>query len=933
MKKILLLLTLLIVGVTFSQVPQTLTLGSGTSSSATRGPFQRSSSSSSSVFSRAVMLYSAAELSGLTSTAVISQINFDLGSSNIITASGNATMLIYMKNSSATEVPALNTTWNDAITGATLVGTYTFNTTNNFPGSEGFLSFVLDSDFDYTGNALEVAIDWDSSNLLPADPFLPNLYFSGNGSLEWHYDNTSHTSLIYQSGSSSAPSALTSSGNRKSQRVNTQFIYTDPNAENTLTIGTGTSASATRGPFQRSSSTSNAVYSRASLAYTATELTTLTSNALISKIDFDLGSTNVITASGDAVLRIYMKNSSITEAPAVNTEWINVIDGATLVGTYTFNTSNNFPGVEGFLSFDLDTNFNYTGGTLEVAVDWDCSALVPADAGQPNLLFSGDGSLNWHWTATSHVSLIYQSGSSSAPSTLSSSSNRKSQRANTQFVYKVLTSSSWDGSTDTDWHTAANWSTNKIPTDLVAVSIPTGLTNYPIANAAVTTFSINMAPGTSFIANSTVTGNVTYNRTLDFVAGNANGWHLVASPVAGQAYNNAYATANNLATSGSKRGLATYNDANGAGLKFTYLEDDDSNAGTFTSGIGYSVKRGSTGTVAFTGTINTNDVNGVTVSTAGNGFNLLGSPYTSYISSQTFLDNNSNLDQTQIWIWKQGVSSGNYITMTAKGDNFILAPGQGFFVKATSGTTVNFAKSNQAANADTFQKSSKTEVQLLMNDGENNRFAKFYFLNNVTNGFDAGYEGEVFGGIESSFDLFSQLVEDNLGKNYQVQSLPLSEIESTITPLGIKAIANKEITFSVETLNLPEGINVFLEDREKNIFTNLKESNYKITLEQAASGIGRFYLHTSSKSALSTDNIALENVSIYKTDTKTLRIVGLQQGKANIKLYNVLGKQVMNSSFESNGVKDISLTNLAIGVYIIQLQTENGNLNKKIILE
>ena len=495
--------------------------------------------------------------------------------------------------------------------------------------------------------------------------------------------------------------------------------------------------------------------------------------------------------------------------------------------------------------------------------------------------------------------------------------------------------STWTGNSTTDWDTAGNWSTI-VPTATTDVTIPSGLSNYPIASSAVSTNGITMTAGTSFIANSTVSGNVTYNRTLTSKAADADGWHLISSPVVGQVYNNAYATTNGLATSttdGTRRGLATFNDANDP--KFDYLLTGDSNAGTFTSGFGYSAKIASTGTIAFTGTINTSDVNGVTVSSSDSEFVLLGVPYTSYISSQTFLNDNTNLDQSQIWVWEQGTTGGNYIAATAKGDNYILAPGQGFFVKkATTGATVDFAESNQQSNADTFKKSSRTEVKLLMNDGENNRFAKLYYVNNVTKGYDTGWEGETFEGIKNNIDVFSQLVEGNQGKNYQVQSLPFSEIEYTIIPLGIRVPANKEITFSVEALNLPSGINVFLEDRAKNIFTNLNESDYNITLLETTDGVGRFFLHVSSNSVLSIDDdLALDNISIYKANASTLRIVGLQQGNASIKLYNVLGKQIMNSSFEADGVKDISLPSLAKGVYIVQLNTEAGKLNKKIVLE
>ena len=131
MKKTLLFIAILFTGILSAQ--STITIGDGTSESATRGPLQRSSSSSSSVYSRAVLHYSATELSTtLTSSATISQINFELGSENIITApSGDATIKIYMRNSTATDVIG-DSSWTDAIDGATEVGTYTYNITNNF---------------------------------------------------------------------------------------------------------------------------------------------------------------------------------------------------------------------------------------------------------------------------------------------------------------------------------------------------------------------------------------------------------------------------------------------------------------------------------------------------------------------------------------------------------------------------------------------------------------------------------------------------------------------------------------------------------------------------------------------------------------------------------------------------------------------------------
>ena len=215
-----------------------------------------------------------------------------------------------------------------------------------------------------------------------------------------------------------------------------------------------------------------------------------------------------------------------------------------------------------------------------------------------------------------------------------------------------------------------------------------------------------------------------------------------------------------------------------------------------------------------------------------------------------------------------------------------------------------------------------------------NRYARIYYDNNATLDFDNGFDGETFSGVANTFDVFTQLIGNNVGKNYQVQALPNTDLASMVIPVGVKADANKEITFSAEAMNLPTGIKVFLEDRVHNTFTRLDEANatYKVTLTAALDGVGRFYVHT-TQSALSIDNVTLTGVSIFKANAATLRVTGLTQGKASISLFNVLGKQVMSTSFEATASKDISLPKLARGIYFVKVQTATGELSKKIILE
>ena len=210
-----------------------------------------------------------------------------------------------------------------------------------------------------------------------------------------------------------------------------------------------------------------------------------------------------------------------------------------------------------------------------------------------------------------------------------------------------------------------------------------------------------------------------------------------------------------------------------------------------------------------------------------------------------------------------------------------------------------------------------------------------YYLDNATKAYDAGYEGEVFTGLPESFSIYTHLLEDNQGKNYQTQSLPNSDFESMVVPVGLIVGEDSEITFKLEASNVPAGLKVFLEDRQEGIFTQLDvvDSDYKVDISRDSDNIGRFFIHTAVKTVLSVDDIVLQGVSVFKSNTSTLKIAGLKNGKVSVSLFNVLGKSVLNSTFQANGVKEISLPKLVAGVYLVQLTTESGKLNKKIILE
>ncbi|WP_288956413.1 T9SS type A sorting domain-containing protein [uncultured Polaribacter sp.] len=458
-----------------------------------------------------------------------------------------------------------------------------------------------------------------------------------------------------------------------------------------------------------------------------------------------------------------------------------------------------------------------------------------------------------------------------------------------------------------------------------------------------------------FIVNGTITDKRIYQRrTL-----NKKKWFLISSPFLNAKKSKFLTTSTNTVTNsaangflsgdGTKTSFASYNDGNASGSKYVYTLEASKTTGNLTDAAGYSIyldKASGTPAYAMQGKYHHGATTSVTISDAGNGYNLVGNAYLAYVyannaanaTHNVLLDNTGILDQETIWLWDG--DSATWITKNqSDGTGYHISPGQGFFVKAkTGGGNFTFDKDLQTIDSsdDVFLKSSNNnrfEVDLNVTIGKQKRSASIRYIDNMTTDFDNGYDSSTFGGYASSFEVYTNLVGKDSGKKLAIQSLPNVNFEDMIIPVGVTADANSEITFSAKALNVPTGYKVFLEDRLNSTFTRLDEvdAEYTATVTEKTTE-GRFYLHART-SALSLDSELLNSVRIYKSNTSTLKIVGLSQGKTNVSLYNVIGEQVLKASFNANGTKEISLPRLSSGVYVVQLETETGKVNKKIVLE
>ncbi|MFK8058621.1 MAG: glycosyl hydrolase [Polaribacter sp.] len=491
----------------------------------------------------------------------------------------------------------------------------------------------------------------------------------------------------------------------------------------------------------------------------------------------------------------------------------------------------------------------------------------------------------------------------------------------------------WDGSAGTNWNTAVNWVQNAVPNTTDIVFIPRNLENYPIVSADITLGQLVIDSGASFITSGTVTGGVTYYADLP-----DNKWHLISPPVSGQVMNNNWVAAAGIAAGqGNNIAIGAYQNGalNSSTGPWQYFSGTTT---SFSNGTGYAMQKLSEGMFIFNGSLPSGTQNIPITQGSNSSWNLIGNPFPSYIDVAAFLTANATPLKNAfeaIYVWN--VDTDSYTALTSS----YIAPGQAFFVNSDAASTtisVTEAMLSHQENVQFYKNSSTPKIAITV-DISNNSITKtteIEFLENKTKGLDPRFDIGLFDGVNSDFSIYTHLLENNQGVKFQKQTLPNIDFETTVIPLGVKAEAGKEITISTKTLNLPEGLNIFIEDRVLNTFTKLNETNanYKVTLNETLNDVGRFYIHTSSKNVLNTNDVLLQNITIYKVNAETLRISGLKENNTTkLKIYNLLGKEVLSTDFKNERTKDINISKFSTGVYIVQMKNKQGTFNKKIIVD
>ena len=375
----------------------------------------------------------------------------------------------------------------------------------------------------------------------------------------------------------------------------------------------------------------------------------------------------------------------------------------------------------------------------------------------------------------------------------------------------------------------------------------------------------------------------------------------------------------------------------------------------FTAGKGYMIRSANdwplTATVfngQFTGVPN----NGIITQPIGLGYNLLGNPYPSPISSDEFIVDNGFVKTLYFWTHTAPASGGvypvnNYASYTLLGGvasaaggaipNNKIQIGQGFFVNSVGAYSAKFTNEMREDAITTTQFFKGGVVSNPINEQEKHRIwlnlnSKTTPVNQILVGYiqgaspfvDEKIDGKMF---DTSKTMLYNLIDNN---EYVIQGKGLPFTDEDVVKLGLKVIEAGDFEINIEQVDgLFTTQDVYVKDKYADVIHNLKEGSYKF-IAQVGTFNDRFELFY--KKPLQTEVVSSNTVDVL-VKNNDLTIQTYHSAISSIEVYDVLGKLIFTKSGINNkqfNTNQISVSNQAL---IVKIQLENGeNVIKKIIM-
>jgi hypothetical protein len=412
--------------------------------------------------------------------------------------------------------------------------------------------------------------------------------------------------------------------------------------------------------------------------------------------------------------------------------------------------------------------------------------------------------------------------------------------------------------------------------------------------------------------------------------------------------------------------------------------------GTLLAGQGYTMKGSNAGTPSQNYTYVGKPNNGTVTSTvsAGN-LNLCGNPFASAIDANQFIDDNVASINGTLHFWEHYNTNaahvtvqyqGGYATYTKVGGTAPVAPagvsglgsssktakrfipvGQGFFVtgSATGGTiTFNnnqrlFVKEDNASSYSLYKNNANPTVNVDPTfDNSEDTFSEETFMklrlgyvsaDNYHREILLGFMNEhASAGIDNGYDALS--IETLTNDMYFMTETAKLNIQgdgyfnaNTIYPLGIKNATTGNVKFAIDDKeNFEESQDIFIYDKETETYHDIRSQAFEIELP-AGTYESRFSLRFTNQAALDTTENELQ-VGVTHSQADNMVNINNPLAEVTIKavsLYNLLGQVVISWDItnENQTAMHLPVSRLSAGGYVVKINTDKGDITKKILIK
>ena len=478
------------------------------------------------------------------------------------------------------------------------------------------------------------------------------------------------------------------------------------------------------------------------------------------------------------------------------------------------------------------------------------------------------------------------------------------------------------------------------------------------SNSGTFTLNSDADEFSSIIVSGSSTGNIDYNRYVNAVG--TDEWDLIGSPLDAVSIST-FVTANTagtatLATNGSAYAVGEYDNATDTWTNYT--TSTVGAAGNFDIGKGYQMASvdGGTGILKFTGTVASTTQtqaiinNDAANSNAGRRWNLIANPFPSYVQGNSNADGSNNfltvnadkLDDSFEAVYGYDADGTGYTIYNNSSGALRLAPGQAFMVASDDASSDNLSFTTAMRTAvggddlivgDVLEDSFELILKLYEGDTEID-YTRFYFKDGLTLGLDPGYDA---GHFNEEASLMSRLLEEDEGVGFAINAMGLENVNNVVVPIVINREAGTDFRIGIDTFGIYAGTNVYLEDNVQGTMTLLNEGDFELNPESILSEAGRFFIHLTEDTFSNEDEVETNLLNVFKADYNnfiTVEGLAMQSGNTNVKLYGLLGREILSTSLNNlTNTQTISTETIATGVYVIKLQSGNRVLTKKLIIK